>query len=91
MLTTYKAKLTSGKLEWTDEVPLLATFAETPVLVTLLPAKKSSRSDKAERGRRMKEALEALARLGGIKSIPDPVAWQREMREDRPLPGREEE
>jgi hypothetical protein len=35
------------------------------------------------------EALERLAALGGIKSIPDPVAWQREIRKDRPLPGRE--
>ena len=38
---------------------------------------------------RMK-AIEDLAALGGIKSIPDPVAWQREMRKDRPLPGRDE-
>ncbi|CAN5773019.1 hypothetical protein BH20VER1_BH20VER1_12440 [soil metagenome] len=29
-------------------------------------------------------------RGGGIRSIPDPVAWQREQRQDRPLPGREE-
>ncbi|MCC6795994.1 MAG: hypothetical protein IT366_12825 [Candidatus Hydrogenedentes bacterium] len=39
--------------------------------------------------RRM-EALEALRALGGLSDvIPDPVAWQREMREDRPLPGRD--
>jgi hypothetical protein len=25
----------------------------------------------------------------GFKSIPDPSAWQREIRQDRPLPGRE--
>jgi hypothetical protein len=35
-------------------------------------------------------ALEELARAGGIASIPDPAAWQREIREDRPLPGRED-
>ena len=35
-------------------------------------------------------ALERIARRGGIPSIPDPVAWQREIREDRPLPGRPE-
>ena len=31
----------------------------------------------------MAEALERIAARGGIDSIPDPVAWQREMREDR--------
>lgn len=35
-------------------------------------------------------ALEELAILGGIASIPDPPAWQRDIREDRPLPGRED-
>lgn len=36
------------------------------------------------------DALRRIAARGGIRSIPDPVAWQREMRQDRPLPGREE-
>ena len=37
-----------------------------------------------------KEALAALRALGGLRDvIPDPVAWQCEQREDRPLPGRE--
>ena len=35
-------------------------------------------------------ALEELAMAGGIASIPDPSAWQRDIREDRPLPGRED-
>ena len=38
-------------------------------------------------------ALAALDRLAasGAPSLPDdPVAWQREVRRDRPLPGREE-
>lgn len=34
-------------------------------------------------------ALKELAAMGGIASIPDPAAWQREIREDRPLPGRD--
>ena len=39
---------------------------------------------------RRREALAALRALGGLKDvIPDPAAWQREQREDRPLPGRE--
>ncbi len=40
--------------------------------------------------RERKEALAALRALGGFKDvISDPVAWQRERREDRRLPGRE--
>ena len=39
---------------------------------------------------RRKEALRELRGLGGLRGvIPDPVAWQREMRQDRPLPGRD--
>jgi len=36
------------------------------------------------------EALKELRKLGGLRHvIPDPVAWQREQRKERPLPGRD--
>ena len=36
------------------------------------------------------DALMELRKLGGLRDvIPDPVAWQRELRKDRPLPGRD--
>ena len=45
----------------------------------------------AERpSRRAAEALRKLSEQGGFKSVPDPVAWQREIRKDRPLAGRDE-
>lgn len=31
----------------------------------------------------------AAAAPGGLAGIKDPVAWQREVRKDRPLPGRD--
>lgn len=34
-------------------------------------------------------ALNRIAARGGIAGIPDPLAWQREQRAERPLPGRE--
>ena len=34
-------------------------------------------------------ALKELRKLGAFKSITDPVAWQREQRRDRSLPGRD--
>ncbi len=43
-----------------------------------------------ERRARAMAALGRLAARGGIRSIPDPVAWQREQRKDCPLPGRKE-
>ena len=89
MLTTYKAKLKGERLQWVDEVPPLTQQDGADVLVTILHTNGRASLDKAERGARMKAALDKLATLGGISSIPDPVAWQREMRQDRPLPGRD--
>jgi hypothetical protein len=37
----------------------------------------------------MAEALENLAALDAFSEISDPVEWQREIRKDRPLPGRD--
>ena len=37
------------------------------------------------RGKEMADALQKIASRGGISSITDPVAWQREIRKDRPL------
>jgi hypothetical protein len=34
-------------------------------------------------------ALRELRARGTFKGITDPVAWQRHMRKDRPLPGRD--
>lgn len=48
--------------------------------------------DATEQQRSREQALAALDRIaarGGIAGIPDPMAWQREQRSDRPLPGRE--
>jgi len=42
-----------------------------------------------ERGRRLAEALRNLQAANPFKDITDPVAWQREIRQDRPLPGRD--
>lgn len=89
MLSTYKAKLKGDRLEWAEEPPP-QNGATPDVLVTILPASTHPPEDRVERGAHMKAALDKLAEMGGIKSIPDPLAWQREIREDRPLPGRED-
>lgn len=35
------------------------------------------------------ERIRRIAARGGIKKIADPLQWQREIRQDRPLSGRE--
>jgi antitoxin component of MazEF toxin-antitoxin module len=35
------------------------------------------------------EQLQGIESDGGLMGIKDPVAWQRELRKDRPLPGRD--
>jgi hypothetical protein len=47
-------------------------------------------ADRATRQARLREALDALASAGTFGSIDDAVAWQHEVRADRPLPGRED-
>jgi hypothetical protein len=42
-----------------------------------------------ERRGKIESALKILRDRGTFASIADPVAWQREIRQDRPLPGRE--
>ena len=50
-------------------------------------------SESATTGRPTQEtalaALRQLREMGTFKKITDPVAWQREIRKDRPLPGRD--
>lgn len=38
---------------------------------------------------RREKAFEALRKVNPYHDIDDPVAWHREIRKDRPLPGRE--
>jgi hypothetical protein len=40
------------------------------------------------RAQRIRAALNTLAELNTFAQISDPVAWQKEVRQDRKLPGR---
>jgi hypothetical protein len=71
-------------LEWTDPGPVDLN-PEQPVEVTIL----AEPDQTADRGRRMAEALEKLAASDAFSEISDPSEWQREVRKDRPLPGRD--
>lgn len=88
MLQTYRALLKGNQLEWLGDMPQELQGEEAvTVQVIILDEPAASR---AARGRKMAEALRALAAINAFADIDDPVAWQREMREDRALPGRDE-
>ncbi len=55
------------------------------------PGKKTRvpRTATPEMIKRREEAFALARKLDPFRHIADPVAWQREIREDRPLPGRE--
>ncbi len=46
---------------------------------------KNKHSHNTGSGKNMKKALEKLAKQGGIKSISNPVEWQKQIRKDRKL------
>ena len=72
-MRTYKAVLHNNQVEQLEHPP------EKP------DAAHDTRSD---RGRLMAEVLTELAQRGTFAEIADPVAWQRELRSERPLPDR---
>ena len=49
---------------------------------------KSTKRVKKSNGEEMAEALSIIAANDNLKSIKDPVSWQRKQREDRKLPKR---
>lgn len=44
---------------------------------------------RSNQGQQMAAILQRMADRQALSEISDPVAWQKEIRQDRPLPGRE--
>jgi hypothetical protein len=78
MLRTYKAILHGDRVEWLDQRP----EQTQPVPVHITPLQDDPVESAQERGRSAAEALAALASMGTFAAIPDPVAWQRELRHE---------
>lgn len=86
MLTTYEGILHGNVIEWRNDAPSQAIAGEAVnVYVTVLEPP----ADKKERGKRMAEALERISKSGALANI-DPLAWEREVRNEAPLIGRRE-
>ena len=86
MPQTFPALLTGDHLQWNPSRPAVfskdqpirvnVTFVDDPTTASSL-------------GENMSAALEQLAQLAPFADIDDPVEWQRELRSDRSLPGRD--
>jgi hypothetical protein len=84
MLRTYEGVLHNDRVEWRGAAPPRERAVR--VHVTVLED-----AEATSRGRRMAAALDRVAQRRAFGEINDPVAWQQHVRQDRPLPGREDE
>jgi hypothetical protein len=90
MLETYQGVLRGARIEWTGDAQReLPSEEGMRVHVTLLERVVLS-APVAEQGQRMAAALERLAACRALEGITDPAAWERETRQDRPLPDRDD-
>ena len=76
----------AAKAQAGEEV--IFTDHEQPV-AKLVPVKRPRPQATPEMLEQRRKAFEALRKLDPFREIEDPVAWQREIRKDRPLPGRD--
>ena len=73
-----------GTLHLPIPAELMGTkLSVTATIIPITNEKQESTRDAAA------AALRYLSEAGTFGGITDPVAWQREIRKDRPLPGRE--
>lgn len=84
---TYSALLHGDRLEWLGEVPVSQT--DTPLRVHVTIVEPEPVAEAHIRGPAMAAILEKLAAHGTFAAVQDPVKWQRELQQDRALPGRE--
>jgi hypothetical protein len=85
-MRTYRALLRGDRLEWLGEAPESQTDAPLRVDVTVV--EQVPVSEAHARGPAMAALLEKLAARNTFSAITDPVRWQRELRQERVLPGR---
>ena len=88
MSETYAATLHGNRLEWRD-LPPARSCAGQPVKVQVMIADEPVPSTDQESGAQMADILAQLAAIRALPDLTDPAGWERDLRQDRPLPGRE--
>jgi hypothetical protein len=89
MLETYQGILRGDRVEWSGDAPALPQDAGVRVHVTLLDKVERTQPGSTQ-GAQMAAALERVAACQGLDGIGDAAAWERGVRQDRPLPGRDQ-
>ena len=84
-MRTYKAVLHDNQVEWLEHPPETSGAKQVYITFPEEPGAEFS----SNRGKLMAEVLAELARKNTFAAIPDPVAWQRQLRAERALPDRE--
>ena len=85
MKQVYKAILHGDRIEWLDGAP----DADGPLQVYVSVPEVKGTDDSETGEKSVFELFQELADMGAFSEIEDPVAWQREIRKDRPLPFRD--
>ncbi len=88
MNSVFTATLENGVITWgpNGAPPLPANEPREVEVVVPTSAPVMDANDK----KTLRELLEELARMNPFRDIDDPVEYIRELRKDRPLPGRDE-
>jgi hypothetical protein len=91
ILPTYKAILRGDRLEWRGNVSRhLPADRPVAVYVTVLDEPAGDADTRVEdQGVLMAGVLERLAEICALADITDAVTWEHEIRQERPLPGRD--
>ncbi|MFB2918772.1 MULTISPECIES: hypothetical protein [Aerosakkonema] len=87
MLHTFEAVLKGNVLEWSNDAPKQSD-RPLKVYVTLLEEDSSLSAD--IRRQKVGEIFQKIAASNAFASVSDAVEWQRELRQDRSLPSRDE-
>ena len=100
-MKTYDAIVSGDQIEWIGEMPAeFEAGGQVPVKIAVPPATDRPRFNYAsspaeaepwteEKQQRLREIMAQLQALNPFRDIEDAVEWQREIRKDRPLSGRE--
>lgn len=81
---TYDGILEGNRVRWTGDAP--DDDRPLRVRVTVI----EDPSDRTDQGKKMAAALSKLADTGAFSDIDDPGVWQKTVRRDRSLSGRDE-
>jgi hypothetical protein len=65
------------------------SLIEVEKLISQLKLNQKLLAKKNYQGKKIRAILEEGSRLGIFSDIPNPAKWQKEMRQDRTLPGRD--